>query len=180
VLALAAGSGSAKTRIDTKSATTSRHAPARHHAPDPEGKDQSLAQWKGKILVVNFWATWCAPCREEMPMFMRLQDAQRAKGVQFVGIAVDNVDKVRQYASDLKLNYPTLIGGFGAMELSKTLGNSVMALPFTVIVDRSGKVAHTQLGPSRRSNCSRSSGNSPDTSVIFAQQRRSSGRSRDP
>ena len=115
--------------------------------PDPDGKDQALAQWKGKVLVVNFWATWCAPCREEMPMFMRLQDAQRAKGVQFVGIAVDNVDKVRQYASDLKLNYPTLIGGFGAMELSKTLGNSVMALPFTVIVDRSGKVAHTQLGP---------------------------------
>ena len=115
--------------------------------PDPDGKDQAIAQWKGKILVVNFWATWCAPCREEMPMFMRLQDAQRGKGVQFVGIAVDNVDKVRQYASDLKLNYPTLIGGFGAMELSKSLGNSVMALPFTVIVDRSGKVAHTQLGP---------------------------------
>ena len=115
--------------------------------PDPDGKDQAIAQWKGKILVVNFWATWCAPCREEMPMFMRLQEAQRGKGVQFVGIAVDNVDKVRQYASDLKLNYPTLIGGFGAMELSKSLGNSVMALPFTVIVDRSGKVAHTQLGP---------------------------------
>jgi thiol-disulfide isomerase/thioredoxin len=87
--------------------------------PDPDGKDQAIAQWKGKILVVNFWATWCAPCREEMPMFMRLQEAQRGKGVQFVGIAVDNVDKVRQYASDLKLNYPTLIGGFGAMELSK-------------------------------------------------------------
>ena len=115
--------------------------------PDPDGKDQAIAQWKGKILVVNFWATWCAPCREEMPMFMRLQEAQRGKGVQFVGIAVDNADKVRQYASDLKLNYPTLIGGFGAMELSKSLGNSVMALPFTVIVDRSGKVAHTQLGP---------------------------------
>jgi len=115
--------------------------------PDPDGKDQAIAQWKGKILVVNFWATWCAPCREEMPMFMRLQDSQRGKGIQFVGIAVDNADKVRQYASDLKLNYPTLIGGFGAMELSKSLGNSVMALPFTVIVDRSGKVAHTQLGP---------------------------------
>ena len=115
--------------------------------PDPDGKDQALGQWKGKVLVVNFWATWCAPCREEMPMFMRLQDAQRGKGVQFVGIAVDNVEKVRQYAAELKLNYPTLIGGFGAMELSKTLGNSVMALPFTVILDRSGKVAHTQLGP---------------------------------
>jgi len=115
--------------------------------PDPDGKDQAIAQWKGKVLVVNFWATWCAPCREEMPMFMRVQAEQGAKGVQFVGIAVDNVEKVRDYAADLKLNYPTLIGGFGAMELSKTLGNSIMALPFTVIVDRSGKVAHTQLGP---------------------------------
>jgi thiol-disulfide isomerase/thioredoxin len=99
------------------------------------------------VLIVNFWATWCAPCREEMPMFMRLQAEQGAKGVQFVGIAVDNADKVRDYAADLKLNYPTLIGGFGAMELSKTLGNAIMALPFTVIIDRAGKVAHTQLGP---------------------------------
>jgi thiol-disulfide isomerase/thioredoxin len=118
--------------------------------PDPDGKDQAIAQWKGKVLVVNFWATWCAPCREEMPMFMRIQAEQGAK-VQFVGIAVDNADKVRDYAADLKLNYPTLIGGFGAMELSKTLGNSIMALPFTVIVDRSGKVAHTQLGPLKES-----------------------------
>ena len=114
--------------------------------PDAAGKDQPLAQWKGKVMVVNFWATWCAPCREEMPMFMKVQREQ-AQGVQFVGIAVDNVDKVRQYAEELKLNYPTLIGGFGAMELSKSLGNTVMALPFTIIVDRAGRVAHTQLGP---------------------------------
>ena len=115
--------------------------------PDPDGKEQPLAQWKGKVLVVNFWATWCAPCREEMPMFMRLQQERGAQGVQFVGIAVDSVDKVRQFADELKLNYPTLIGGFGAMELSKTFGNTIMALPFTVIVDRAGRVAHTQLGP---------------------------------
>ena len=115
--------------------------------PDPSGKEQPLAQWKGKVLVVNFWATWCAPCREEMPMFMKVQAAQEAKGVQFVGIAVDNADKVRVYAEELKLNYPTLIGGYGAMELSKTLGNTVMALPFTVVLDRAGRVAHTQLGP---------------------------------
>ena len=115
--------------------------------PDPDGKDQALAQWKGKVLVVNFWATWCAPCREEMPMFMRVQQERGAQGVQFVGIAVDSVDKVRPFAQDLKLNYPTLIGGFGAMELSKTYGNAIMALPFTVIVDRQGHVAHTQLGP---------------------------------
>lgn len=115
--------------------------------PDPEGKEHALAQWKGKVLVVNFWATWCGPCREEMPMFTRFQRELGPKGVQFVGIAVDQPDKVRQFASDLGLNYPALIGGYGAMELSKALGNTIMALPFTVIVDRDGRVAHTQLGP---------------------------------
>ena len=114
--------------------------------PDPDGKDQPLSQWKGKVLVVNFWATWCAPCREEMPMFMRFQQNLGPKGLQFVGIAVDQPDKVKQFAGELQLNYPALIGGYGAMELSKTLGNTVMALPFTVIVDREGRVAHTQLG----------------------------------
>jgi peroxiredoxin len=70
-----------------------------------------------------------------------------SKGLQFVGIAVDEGPKVRQFADELKLNYPALIGGYGAMELSRTLGNKVMALPFTVIVGRDGKIAHTQLGP---------------------------------
>jgi peroxiredoxin len=115
--------------------------------PDAEGNEQALAQWKGKVLVVNFWATWCAPCREEMPLFVRVQRERGAQGVQFVGIAVDSVDKVRPFARELGLNYPTLIGGFGAMELSKTYGNGIMALPFTVIIDRKGHVAHTQLGP---------------------------------
>lgn len=80
-------------------------------------------------------------------MFVRLQRDRGAKGLQFVGIAVDQVDKVRQFADEIGLNYPALIGGYGAMELSKTLGNSLMALPFTVVVDREGRIAHTQLGP---------------------------------
>lgn len=80
-------------------------------------------------------------------MFVRLQRDRGAKGLQFVGIAVDQVDKVRQFAEEIGLNYPVLIGGYGAMELSKTLGNSLMALPFTVVVDREGRIAHTQLGP---------------------------------
>lgn len=114
--------------------------------PDPEGKEQRIDQWRGKVVVVNFWATWCAPCREEMPEFIKAQRELGPKGLQIVGVAVDQADKVRQFAEEIALNYPVLVGGFGAMELSRSLGNSVMALPFTVILDRNGAIAHTQLG----------------------------------
>lgn len=114
--------------------------------PDADGKEQRIDQWRGKVIVVNFWATWCAPCREEMPEFVQAQNTYGPKGLQFVGIAVDQPDKVRQFATEIGVNYPSLIGGFGAMELSKALGNNIMALPFSVVVDRQGKVAHTQLG----------------------------------
>ena len=115
--------------------------------PDVQGREQALAQWRGKILVVNFWATWCAPCREEMPHFVAAQARDGAKGVQFVGIAVDDVAKVQAFAKEIGLNYPALIGGYGAIELSKTLGNDLSALPFTIVLDRQGRVVHTQLGP---------------------------------
>jgi thiol-disulfide isomerase/thioredoxin len=117
--------------------------------PDAKGQEQAIGQWKGKVLVVNFWATWCAPCREEMPEFVKAQRELGEKGLQFVGIAIDQPDKVQEFAAEIGLNYPTLIGGYGAIELSKTLGNRLGALPFTIIVDRSGRVAHTQLGPLR-------------------------------
>src|SRR5574337_1673050 len=79
--------------------------------PDLAGKEQPLAQWRGKVLVVNFWATWCAPCREEMPEFIKAQSEYGAKGLQFVGIAVDQADKTEQFAKEIGLNYPTLVGG---------------------------------------------------------------------
>jgi len=115
--------------------------------PDAKGREQSIAQWKGKVLVVNFWATWCVPCREEMPEFVKAQQEFGPRGLQFVGIAVDDVAKVEAFAAELGLNYPSLIGGYGAIELSRSFGNRLGALPFTIIVDRAGRINHTQLGP---------------------------------
>ena len=120
--------------------------------PDIDGREQRLDQWKGKVLVVNFWATWCEPCRKEMPDFVRAQADSGDKGLQFVGIAIDQPDKIRQFSKELKLNYPSLVGGYGALELSKTFGNTLMALPFTLILDRNGKVAYAQMGPLKPGN----------------------------
>lgn len=146
IAALALGAGTAWYQ-SRPSATADGTAILGLVLPDANGQQQAMAQWRGKVLVVNFWATWCAPCREEMPEFVATQARDGAKGVQFVGIAVDDPGKVRAFAKELKLNYPALIGGFGAIELSKTLGNDLAALPFTIVLDRQGRVAHTQLGP---------------------------------
>src|SRR4030095_3013747 len=78
--------------------------------PDTKGVEHPLAQWKGKVVVVNFWATWCVPCREEMPQFVRVQDDLGGRGVQFVGIAIDQPDKIDAFAAELRLNYPALVG----------------------------------------------------------------------
>jgi thiol-disulfide isomerase/thioredoxin len=115
--------------------------------PDTSGHPQPLGQWHGKVVVINFWATWCEPCRKEMPEFVRAQRELGARGLQFVGIAVDQRDKVEQFAKELDLNYPALIGGYDAVDLSKSLGNELSALPFTIVIDRKGNVALTQLGP---------------------------------
>jgi thiol-disulfide isomerase/thioredoxin len=115
--------------------------------PDAAGREQSFGQWKGKVLVVNFWATWCVPCRDEMPEFVKAQREFGDRGVQFVGIAADDAAKVKAFADELGLNYPALIGGYGAIELSRTLGNRMGALPYTIFIDRSGRISRTQLGP---------------------------------
>lgn len=111
-----------------------------------DGQWQNLAEWRGKVLVVNYWATWCPPCRAEMPGFSRLHDKYKANGVQFVGIAIDSVDKVREFRTSQKISYPLLIGTLDTMLGSAALGNSVQALPFTVIIDRNGALDTVKLG----------------------------------
>lgn len=113
---------------------------------DLKGQTQSLGQWRGKVLVVNYWATWCHPCREEMPGFSRLQDHYRDKGVQFVGISIDDADKIVEFQKETPVNYPLLIGDMNTMKNSADLGNSRQALPFTAVFDRDGRLAMTKLG----------------------------------
>jgi len=114
--------------------------------PDLEGQPHSLERWRGKVVVVNFWATWCAPCREEIPVFVKLQDKYRERGLQFVGIAIDQPDKVRPYAAELGMNFPILIGGLDAIDLTRALGNRAGVLPFTVILGRDGQIAGKDVG----------------------------------
>ena len=113
---------------------------------DLDGKPQSVAQWRGKVLVVNFWATWCAPCREEIPLLMKLQKKYESRGLQLVGIAVDQPEKVRAYAAELGMNFPILMGGIEAMDLARALGNRAGVLPFTLVLDREGAIALRQVG----------------------------------
>lgn len=114
--------------------------------PDTSGKDQALAQWRGKVLIVNFWATWCEPCREEVPALVRAQAKHASNGVQIVGISVDSVDKVRQFAVEYGVRYPLVIGSVELIDLTRRLGNKVAGLPYTVVLDRGGRVVKTHLG----------------------------------
>ena len=110
------------------------------------GKTQDFAQWRGKTLVINFWATWCPPCREEMPEFSRLQAKFADKGVQFVGIALDTSDNVLNYSNQHPVLYPLIVADADGAELTRKMGNSRLALPYTVVIDSKGKPQLTRLG----------------------------------
>lgn len=114
---------------------------------DAAGKAQSLGQFQGKVVVLNFWATWCAPCREEMPAFMRLQARWGVRGVQFVGLANDDPDKVVRFGRELGINYPLWTGGQDVAELSRRLGNRLGVLPHTAILGSQGQLLEARVGP---------------------------------
>ncbi|MBN4080385.1 TlpA family protein disulfide reductase [Beggiatoa alba] len=107
---------------------------------DPEGKRHSASEWDGKVVIVNFWATWCPPCRREMPAFVEFQTAYEDKGVTFVGIALDEKDAVIDFIDPLGVNYPILIAEQEGIQLSQEYGNRLNILPFTVVIDRTGNI----------------------------------------
>ncbi len=114
--------------------------------PDLKGKPRKSNEWGGKVMVLNFWASWCPPCREEIPAFVGLQQEFASKGLQFVGIAIDDPAEVAKFSAEQNINYPVLLGDTDAIELSKRLGNRFQGLPFSVIFNRQGQVVHVQAG----------------------------------
>jgi peroxiredoxin len=114
--------------------------------PDANGTSQAISQWQGKIMVINFWATWCQPCREEMPELSRLQDQYRDRGVIVLGISTDDVEKIREFAKEIKVSYPLLAGDMEAMNIGASLGNDKGVLPYTVIIQADGSIANTYFG----------------------------------
>jgi thiol-disulfide isomerase/thioredoxin len=114
--------------------------------PDLSGRPRRVLDWKGRVVLCNFWATWCTPCREEMPMLSELRNKYEPKGVEFVGIGIDSGSKILEFSKSYPVSYPLLVADAGAIDLMRSLGNSGGALPFTVVLDRSGTVAYRRLG----------------------------------
>lgn len=114
--------------------------------PDENGKPQAIKQWQGKIIVLNFWATWCPPCREEIPELSALNSQYQDKNVIVLGIAIDDVGLVNQFNKEIKVSYPLLAAENNGMDLAAALGNDKGVLPYTVIIKADGTVAKTYFG----------------------------------
>ena len=113
---------------------------------DLSGAKRTLREWRGRVVVCNFWATWCAPCREEIPMLVAVREVFAAKGAEIVGIGIEQAAKVEEFAKTYRITYPVLVAGAHAIELMRRLGNDLGGLPYTVVLDRPGAVAHRRLG----------------------------------
>jgi thiol-disulfide isomerase/thioredoxin len=117
--------------------------------PDLSGQQYALSDWRGKVLLVNFWASWCEPCRREIPAFTALQQRYGEEGVQVVGIGLDDAAKIAEFfrVAGIDPGYPQLMApGAGGVDLAIAWGNAVGVLPYTVFVDRAGRIAHAHYG----------------------------------
>ena len=132
-----------KTAVPANSATAGLYTQSLN---DLSGKPQALAQWKGKPLLVNFWASWCAPCVQEMPELSALAAKDGGKRFNVIGIGIDSPSNLVQFTQKTKVSYPLYVGGMGATDLARGLGNTNGGLPYTVLIGADGKVIKTYLG----------------------------------
>ena len=107
---------------------------------DLDGKPHRLSEYDGKLVLLNFWATWCGPCLKEIPLLVEAQSQHGAHGLQIVGIAADDVEPVRMFAQRLKMNYPVMAGGAEIYDAMHALGAELEALPFSVLVAPDGRI----------------------------------------
>ena len=117
--------------------------------PDTRGVTHRLADWKGRALVVNFWATWCEPCRREIPLLRDLRRENHENGLEIVGIAIDHRESVAKYVREMRIDYPVLAGERGGLEAAQALGMEPI-LPFTVFADTQGRIVALKIGELHR------------------------------
>lgn len=111
-----------------------------------DGSEQSLKQWQGKTIVLNFWATWCPPCREEMPELSKMQKQYQDQDLVIIGLSTDDLDTTKTFITSAPVSYPILSGDMQAMNFAESLGNNKGILPYTVIIDAKGAVVKTFFG----------------------------------
>ena len=114
--------------------------------PDADGRVRRLLDWRGRVLLCNFWATWCAPCREEVPMLVAAKQQWASHGFEVVGIGIDSADNIREFSKTYQVNYPVLVADGSVLELMRKLGNRGGGLPYSVVLDRTGSIAERHLG----------------------------------
>ena len=115
-------------------------------AMDSENQLRNIKEWDGKLILLNFWATWCPPCLKEIPDFIELQTAYGNQNFQVIGIALDNAEAVAKYMEEVGMNYPSLIVETDGVGLAKRYGNDIGALPYTAIINRNGEISNTITG----------------------------------
>ncbi len=113
---------------------------------DSKGQPQALKQWESKFLVVNFWATWCKPCVQEMPELVSLQKELANQNVQLLGIGIDSPSNISEFAEKYQISYPVFAAGMEGTTLSGAMGNKAGGLPFTVLISSSGQIVKTYFG----------------------------------
>ena len=113
---------------------------------DLDGNYQSLSSFEAPLILINFWGTWCAPCREEIPTLIALQKEFFSPSFTIVGVAIDSPENAANFVKEFGVNYPILVGGGDALAVSKLLGNKSGAVPYTVLVSGSGKILWSHLG----------------------------------